>query len=51
MKKEQFDYKIRIEEGMNHCDIESHPDAFMEYCKFIIDLVKVSRVNFLCKGV
>ena len=41
LKKEKFDYKLRIEKGMNHCDIESHPDAFMEYCKFIIDSVKV----------
>jgi len=32
---------LRIEEGMNHCDIESHPDAFTEYCKFIMDLAKV----------
>ena len=40
MKKDKFNYELRIEEGMNHCDIEGHPDAFTEYCKFIIDLVK-----------
>jgi pimeloyl-ACP methyl ester carboxylesterase len=39
MEKKKFSYELRIEEGMNHCDIESHPGAFMEYCKFIIDLV------------
>ena len=40
MKKEKLSYTLRIEEGMNHCDIESHPDAFTEYCKFIVDLIK-----------
>ena len=39
MEKEKLPYKLRIEAGMTHCDIESHPDALMEYCKFIIDLV------------
>ena len=39
MEKEKLPYKLRIEAGMTHCDIESHSDAFAEYCKFIIDLV------------
>lgn len=40
MEKENFSYKLCVKKGMKHCDIESHPDALMKYCNFIIDLTK-----------
>ena len=40
LKEGKLSYTLHIEQGMKHCDIESHPSALNKYCAFITDLVK-----------